>query len=114
MTAEGDGYVYCFACAGRVKIGRSIHPKKRGRQFQTPERPELLAVIASQCPAAIEKHLHAKFAPWRRFGEWFDLSEDQLRRLRVEDGYRIVWLVADGEYREEASFTADDFRGAIN
>lgn len=60
---------------GRVKIGYSAHnPKSRLPSIQVgcPTRATIEATIEGD--RETEKALHAAFAPWRRSGEWFELS----------------------------------------
>lgn len=63
---------------GYIKIGRSVKPQFREKTLQSEEPDiELLAVTDRDC----EKQLHKKYKDKRVRGEWFDLSEDDIKYL---------------------------------
>lgn len=73
-----DGYVYAIrsALTGDVKIGFSCDPPARllALQTATSEALELVGVVPGG--RALERELHARFASWRKQGEWFAPSPD--------------------------------------
>lgn len=76
------GYVYAMQDKrnGAIKIGWSSEPEKRERtlQSQVPET-ELLAYW--ECPASVEKLLHARFQSARLRGEWFDIGFEEVKEF---------------------------------
>lgn len=66
---------------GLVKIGTARVPNRRLVDLQAGS-PVLLRVLAST-PGdhLLEARLHARYQKYRKWGEWFDLPEGDLRRL---------------------------------
>lgn len=85
------GYVYFLkAETGEIKIGKSMDPDKRIGQFspKLPHETEKIHTIKSNQPLVIEKTLHEIFEEKRKRGEWFILSETQLKKAKkIEDVY---------------------------
>ena len=84
-SAEGGDrkHVYLFECGGRYKIGVSKDVPSRIKQLDN--RPFPVNVIAKS-PLVddafdIESSLHSEFDMSRVYGEWFDLSEEQVRSI---------------------------------
>jgi hypothetical protein len=63
------------------KIGKSIKPHYRERTLQS-ELPEISMIAAWKVSAKVEKQLHALFKHKRLRGEWFNLSFNDIERLR--------------------------------
>jgi hypothetical protein len=63
-----------------VKIGYSIKPEHRIRQIQSgnPEKLRVLHEFAGG--KSVERHLHVRFGPSRRHGEWFG-NAPEIRRF---------------------------------
>lgn len=87
------GYVYAAfnPLTGLIKIGcTSQHPSERISQIsrQVKARVELIAITVVENKKSFEADLHAVFAKYRIFGEWFDLNElakaDLLQRLELK------------------------------
>jgi hypothetical protein len=66
---------------GPIKIGYSIHPKKRLEEIQnmSPTPLELLATIPGD--RAAEAELHQQFDEYRLYGEWFDPCDELMRLI---------------------------------
>lgn len=82
------GWVYVVGSheEGRYKIGMTRRrPRKRLAEF-TPKLPfetELICAIKSDDPYSDEAAYHEEFQNQRENGEWFRLSEDNLRWLKL-------------------------------
>ncbi len=59
------------------KIGRSIEPGNRISRIQSPGKLELITVINQN----VEKSLHRKFKDKRIHGEWFKLSDSDVKYI---------------------------------
>lgn len=86
MENEIKGCVYFFRHVGLspVKIGYSTNesPLARFNQFKTyaPYGSEILGFIQTSDSKTIETKLHLKYASKRLFGEWFDITEDEVKK----------------------------------
>lgn len=72
--------VYVMACRDAVKIGIATDVERRRRSLQTscPDEVTVLSTVllASFAEArATEKRMHAAFAQYRTFGEWFRMPQ---------------------------------------
>lgn len=79
-------YVYILCdndVSGRCKIGRTKHPATRLHRFDVklPFHPYVLAVIPCRNDVELETELHREYAHKRVNGEWFSLSDDDIKRL---------------------------------
>jgi len=80
------GCVYFFRHIGLspIKIGYSENesPINRFNSFKTyaPYGSEILGFIIISDAKEIESHLHKKYANKRLQGEWFDLSEEDVKK----------------------------------
>jgi hypothetical protein len=82
VEAQSGSVVYVIAMTDNiVKIGTTKNLRSRLRALQTGT-PHRLQVIAS-CPGGLvlEAELHREFSRQNVGGEWFNLSNDQLRVL---------------------------------
>jgi len=83
---KNKGCVYFFRHIGLtpVKIGFSenISPLKRFNQFKTyaPYGAEIIGFIETLNPAKLEKQLHRKFESKRLIGEWFDITDNEIKK----------------------------------
>lgn len=82
MVYRNKGRIYFIGAddGETIKIGYSIKPSSRIRQIQSgnPERLEVLHVFTGG--KSVEGHLHARFGPSRRHGEWFG-NAPEIRRF---------------------------------
>jgi|GEM_PF-5983736 len=81
------GYVYIFKdieVSQRYKIGRTNHPKRRLNKFgvELPFETAVIHILQTDDAVATEKYLHEQYAPQRKRGEWFDLTDTQLNEIR--------------------------------
>lgn len=81
------GYVYVIESNGLFKIGRSVDPEKRLRQISGSIKPltvefKLVHTIKSDNADIAERRLHALYRNQRRDGEWFELSEENLKEIK--------------------------------
>lgn len=77
------GYVYLIRASGLYKIGKTKSLKDRTSYFATkmPVEVETIHTFSSQDHHMAEKKLHKKYAEFRKTGEWFDLSEEQVKEI---------------------------------
>jgi len=89
------GYVYVLSGGGYYKIGLSKHVGVRIKQI-SPKLPfdvELVCTIKTDDMAKAEAYLHGKYASKRAKGEWFALTNEDLKwlsdtdALTYSDGY---------------------------
>lgn len=78
------GYVYLIRSGKFYKIGRTNASGRRLRELaiQLPQKPRTVHVIETDDPEGIEGYWHRRFEAKRLDGEWFALSEDELRAFR--------------------------------
>lgn len=77
------GCVYVLKCMGYYKIGMTsdIKTRKPSLDLCLPEPAELVLTIPCENYIQFEKHLHDRFASKRKNGEWFDLDDEDIKRL---------------------------------
>lgn len=78
------GYIYILkADNGLYKIGLTNSPAPRISSLikQSPVKAELLHLIPTEDMKPAEDRLHAKYAHLRRIGEWFALTDTDVRWL---------------------------------
>jgi len=101
------GCVYFFRHIGLspIKIGYSENesPINRFNSFKTyaPYGSEILGFIIISDAKEIESHLHKKYANKRLQGEWFDLSEEDVKKeidfftnvsdIKERNDFQIAW-----------------------
>ena len=82
--AKKDCFVYIMkdtSLPGWYKIGKSIKPKHRERTLQA-EKPSIKMVFYTPETKEInESLLHHQYAKYRGRGEWFNLTDAQLRYI---------------------------------
>ena len=81
-----DGGVYLIKCGDKYKIGKSRDFNRRTREFrqQLPERPEVIHKIRCSPEEAtrLERRLHREYSHKRGHGEWFSLSDEDVRAFK--------------------------------
>lgn len=81
-------YIYLIRDTGTgyCKIGKSDNVEKRlsGLQTGNPNKLEVVTSYYSGNAVLAEKQLHRAFSKSRYRGEWFDLSYEQIRSLKLE------------------------------
>lgn len=77
------GYVYFVQCNNQVKIGLSKQWTERVKAYGvlSPFVATVLHVIETDDCVCLEKHFHNKFANKRVEGEWFSLSEQDIKQI---------------------------------
>lgn len=84
--------VYLIRAAQFYKIGISTSIEKRLAQVQTgcPITCEYVGYFPSSDPVKLEKYLHLILQDYKTKGEWFDLGDDNVRRLITEFNLKHV------------------------
>ena len=80
------GYIYVIQdteFSKLYKIGRTNNPERRLNEIRNilPGRSEIVAIVDTQDAPALEWQLHERYAKSRKRGEWFDLSDAQVREI---------------------------------
>ncbi len=81
------GYVYVIQeieFSRLYKIGRTNDPATRSSfvDLKTPGKTQVIAILKAGDDKALENRLHKKYARVRKQGEWFDLTDEQVREIR--------------------------------
>lgn len=82
---DAPGYVYLMESAGYYKIGyTNVSPRVRLLQLRrgSPTEIKLIWSIKVANPQALERELHLLFEANRVHGEWFDLNESDVNRIK--------------------------------
>ncbi len=79
-----EGSVYMLKAGRNYKIGRAFALGRRGREIalQLPERAVTVHVIQTDDPVGIEAYWHKRFEASRKNGEWFELSDADVRAFK--------------------------------
>ena len=77
-----EGYVYVVHCAGAYKIGVSVDPDSRVKNLCAPYPITYVFKIYTEDMYGLEKELHERYAHLHTNGEWFLLSEEDIKDLR--------------------------------
>lgn len=83
-AAPTPGYVYLLKSPYGYKIGKTVNIRSRTRLFEVklPFKFTLEHHAFFDDYSAAESQLHRRFASRRLEGEWFDLTEDDVRGIR--------------------------------
>jgi hypothetical protein len=74
-----------LAKSGRhYKIGKTNSSGRREYELsiQLPEKLKMVHVISTDDPTGIEAYWHKRFESKRMNGEWFELSQDDVRAFK--------------------------------
>lgn len=98
---------------GRLKIGRSALVRDRVTAVRThsPVRTRLIAMWLGG--EAEEAELHRTYAPFRRHGEWFEISGDLAAFVRRVRGLNVPDIPSWDELRFEARASFQKRRTAV-
>ncbi len=77
-------YVYLLQSDSGTKIGRSYNPKDRTGYLGTkvPFKIKKTEIFQVESMSKTECGLHREYSKYRLEGEWFDLSEAQIKEIR--------------------------------
>lgn len=86
LDRPGEVYLIEAIGSGRIKIGRGRNAEARLLQLSTgtPFPLKLLRIIKTETSIGLEQMLHARYAQYRKHGEWFALSPTMLDALLEE------------------------------
>ena len=75
------GFVYMMRLGKHFKIGHTTAVPRRHREIalELPEAPSVVHHIRTDDPDGIERYWHARFARFRANGEWFALTQKEVR-----------------------------------
>jgi hypothetical protein len=73
--------VYVVQYGETYKIGLSVSPLQRIKQFMLPEATATMRIYWVPRAQEFERFLHAKYAEHREYGEWFRLTPRALREM---------------------------------
>lgn len=81
---ETAGYVYLIQFGKEYKIGNANNVERRFRELKTqmPYEGKIIHTISTGDPEGIEAYWHQYFADKRLKGEWFALTERDVRYFR--------------------------------
>lgn len=107
MKKQKKGCVYFFKHTGLkpIKIGYTNNesPINRFNQFKTyaPFGAEIIGFIKTTEAKEIETKLHLKYSSFRLDGEWFEISESQIKteidfytskeETKLKNNFQIAW-----------------------
>jgi hypothetical protein len=96
---HGRGYVYLIWWNGYYKIGKANNVAQRIREITSghPIQPTVIHIIPTDAMERLEKQLHKRFAAKRINGEWFDLSEDDVKYIKNNRSYILNRLPAEND-----------------
>lgn len=80
------GYVYVIQdteFSKLYKIGRTVEPARRLKDIRNilPGSSEIIAIVDTQDAPTLEWQLHQRYAESRERGEWFALTDAQVREI---------------------------------
>ena len=83
-TLGVSGFVYLLRSGKKYKIGRSNAVGRRLRELsiQLPQKLNMVHVIETDDPGGIEQYWHRRFKENRKGGEWFVLSQEDIRAFK--------------------------------
>lgn len=95
LGRNNDGFVYVIGGGGLYKIGASQNVEHRliDLQVGSPVPLKVVCVIKTTqyTHISLERALHRRLVDKRRHGEWFDLDESDLARLRALAKECEIW-----------------------
>jgi len=80
----GKGFVYFIFSKGFTKIGktRDLTHRVRSLQNSCPFKVRILHYIPVSDSSKAEEIFHRHYAKYRKKGEWFELPEEEIKRIR--------------------------------
>lgn len=85
---ERQRAVYVVQYGETYKIGLSVKPEQRIKQFMLPEVVATMRIYWVPKADKFERALHEKYAEHREFGEWFRLPGSALSEM---DSFADEW-----------------------
>jgi hypothetical protein len=102
-NTDKAGYVYLVFSGGRCKIGITKDPLKRIETFKvsSPFEVYVLCIRYFYDAIAVERLLHSFYKKFRKKGEWFELTRDQI--FECCDLLEMGWFVGESERLEKGA-----------
>ena len=84
QSQSAAGHVYLIQSGKYFKIGKTNDLGRRSKEIaiELPEASAVIHTIQTDDPYGIEAYCHRRFKDRRKNGEWFELSEDDVRAFR--------------------------------
>ncbi len=82
--SEDFGYVYLMKSGRFYKIGKSSSVGRRHYELsiQLPEKLSVVHKLITDDPSGIESYWHKRFESKRKNGEWFELSQQDIKAFK--------------------------------
>lgn len=82
-SGNREGVIYLLRSGTWYKIGKTVDPKSRYGQLdiQLPEKAEKMHEISTSNIDTLERHWHKYFKDKRANGEWFQLTDEDVREF---------------------------------
>ena len=96
---EGKGYVYIVRIGENYKIGKSIQPSDRCKEYtKLFEEPEVVCCEYVANYSSVESELHSMFDSKRKRGEWFLLSGEEVEVAKrfIKDNIEVKPNIVKG------------------
>lgn len=88
------GYVYLIKCSRSTyyKIGnaRNVESRRDMLQVGCPYYLVIIATLSTNNPQRLEKAMHKKFKAKRMYGEWFDLTQEEVAEFCKEPNCKVL------------------------
>lgn len=80
------GYVYLIkhGLRNEYKIGKTFNPVRREGELrlELPEKVQPIHYIETDDPSGVENYWHSRFSPKRKEGEWFSLTQEDVKAFK--------------------------------
>lgn len=81
VNRNTEGFVYFIECAGYVKVGHSLAPRRRLHAYRTDNPFDCKFIGILSGGLELEATLHKSFRRLRHKGEWYRLTKKARQRI---------------------------------